>query len=97
MAKKIENCGRCGAQSETLHAFRSGGTRPREYLCDPCFFEAKENRGLTAEQIAAENERWERIYRERFMDPSYYDTRPAVGSSFNAFVNHMEAICDVLR
>ena len=90
--EKTENCGRCGTRSDHLHAFRAKLKR-RERLCGACYAVAKENRGLTAEQIAAENERWERVYSERFKDPSYY-ARPllVMRSSFADFAAQVEVL-----
>lgn len=98
MAKRVENCGRCGARQETLRAFCSKwGESRREYLCDSCFSEAKENHGLSPLAIAQENARWERVYAEKFADPHYYERRPALQSSFDAFADQMRAFCGVLR
>jgi hypothetical protein len=46
------------------------------------------------EQIAQENARWDRIF-QRFIDPDYYyrSSIPALGSSFSAFAEQMEALC----
>jgi hypothetical protein len=96
MAKRIEDCGRCGTQRESLRAFRPK-QRQREYLCDSCFTEATENRGLSLAQIAEENARWERVYAEKFADPHYYARRPVLQSSFDAFADQMRTFCSVLR
>ena len=98
MPRRIENCGRCGAQQESLNVFHSKWTKSRrEHLCDSCFSEAKENHGLSPEQIAADNARWNRIFTEKFADPHYYDGRPVFRSSFDAFACQMRTVCEVLR
>ena len=87
----MATCGRCGKTAE-LQVFWAGGKR-RERLCEGCHAEAKENRGLTVEQIAEENERWERTF-QKFVDPTYY-RRPAMAtlqSSFGAFASQMETL-----
>ena len=91
--EKIKNCGRCGTESNDLQVFYS---RPaRERLCGSCHAKAKENRGLTAQGIAAENERWERIYREKFQDPNYYTTVRFryTRSSFSELACQLETLC----
>jgi hypothetical protein len=87
---KVKKCERCGAQPERLHVFRAKRAR-RERLCGRCHCEAKENRGITVEQIAVENARWERIFSQRFADPRYYAPRaPSMHSSFGAFAAQLE-------
>ena len=45
------------------------------------------------EQIARENERWDRIF-QRFIDPDYYRaSAPTLRSSFGAFAAEMEVLC----
>ena len=85
----MPTCARCGAQSE-LRVFWVERHR-RERICQPCFDEAKENRGLTQEQIAEDNARWNRIFTEKFVDPTYYTPAiPTLQSSFGAFASEME-------
>jgi hypothetical protein len=87
-----KECGRCGAESSELRVFRAGDNAQREKLCHACHTEAKENRGLSVAEIAAENERWNRIF-DRFVDPAYYaPVGPSVGSSFIGFASQMEAL-----
>jgi len=90
---RVMHCGRCGVRSDSLQAFRSNSSRVREQLCESCKVQAIENHGLSAEQIAEENERWERIFR-KFEDPNYYAYRPiGMQSSFNAVASQLETLC----
>jgi hypothetical protein len=52
---------------------------------------------MSPEQIALDNERWERIFREKFQDPHYYTVRPTAQSGFDAFAYQLEMICEALR
>jgi hypothetical protein len=90
---KVKSCGRCGVESDSLRDFRSNSSRVRERLCESCKVQAMENHGLSAEQVARENERWERIF-QKFADPNYYAYRPiGMQSSFNAVASQMETLC----
>jgi len=92
---RFNTCGRCNAESDQLRIFQSSrNDHRRERLCGACHSEAKENRGLTAQQIAAENQRWERIYREKFEDPGYYAVRfTDMQSSFSEVAFQLETLC----
>jgi hypothetical protein len=88
-------CARCGEESDDLRILRSrsnGPGRKGEAVCAFCLAEAHDNGGLTAEEIAQEDARWDRIF-ARFVDPDYYRTpAPILQSSFRAFSSQMEIL-----
>jgi hypothetical protein len=91
----MARCERCRTESNTLFDFRTNAYARREKICGACRAEAKENRGLTRDQIIAENARWERIF-QSFVDQDYYKRPVTAGqSSFVSFAAQMEAICRV--
>ena len=92
----MAQCGRCGTESNDLHTIKPRGNagRRRERICPACLSVALENRGMTVAEIAEENERWNRIFSEKFEDPEYYSRIPSPQSSFDAFADQMAVCCD---
>ena len=88
----MAQCARCGTESGSLYTLRPrrNGGRYRELVCGGCRTEAHKNTGPTAQWIAADNARWDRVF-QRHVDPMYYAPMiPTLQSSFGAFASQME-------